>query len=166
MPQVRRLYDAPLCTAVALHIWQQLKTALSLVKSEVGSEVNLDPGNISERLPMSITSCGPVRGEKDRARKCWTGVYPLEISYLRAMADGEDAEEVTRAFAVQIAQLFMREENWTLPTWTNLPGALFRSIHLDGIEVLLEEDLQDIPQCIGHGKIYVTAEIDSFLYTP
>lgn len=162
----RRLYDKEIADALALHVWQQLKTSLGLISSDVGSQFNLDAGDLSARLPAVRVALAGVEGDRDRARQAWLGTYRFEIHYLRAMADGEDAEETTRDACGEIAALFLAQAEWTLPTWTNQPGCNFRACYPTAVEVMQDEELQQIENGIGHGVVFVTVEADSFLYTP
>lgn len=161
----RRLYDAEISEALRRHIWNQLKTSLSLVSCNSGSQFNLQgPEPITSYLPAVRVMFEGFDGDRDRSRSILVGRYRFSIHYLRALADGEDVEGTTRDKTGDIGALFMTETDWTIPTWTTPQGALFRSATTIGMSVQEETDEQQLEIGLGHGVVTVEVECDSHPY--
>jgi hypothetical protein len=166
MATTRRFYDAELSSAIARHIWNELKVTQGLKSSNPGTQFNLQgPEPLGTYLPAVRVAFDGVEVVKNRPRSGADCIYRFTAHYLRMLGDTEDIETVTRPATAAIARLFIAEEKWTLDTWTAQTGAMFRAVYTTGFSIEENGPLEELEVGIGHGMVEIMAEVDSNLYT-
>lgn len=164
----RRLYDPEIGAAIRQYVHDQLKVSLGLKSTNRGAQFSLSgtnqDGSLSARLPAIRVSLADIEGDRERGKSVWMGRYTYDIQYFRALAPTEDVEENARPALLSIANLFIKDEGWRIPTLAETPGMRLRAATLVRVGVNEGEvgELQGPTVRVGGGVITVVVEADSF----
>lgn len=144
----RRLHSQEIRKRIRDYIADELGESLKLKLVECGSEFSF-PADVSSHLPAVFVRLDSWSNSHDSKLGVRRTIYRLEVTYLRALAPNEDAQEHLIDPADAIDELFSRDDyTWPFlldtPTGYTVESALAESAEfpdpaaLDEMEIRIE----------------------------